>query len=553
MGMNRNAWVENVFRPLVIAMMLGCIALSVADLLYMSFPIWNRAYLTAGCVLAALEACYSRWLVRKKPLRGDDALRVRVFEIASLFILIKLASYMDDSWADVVADVRTWPYQPLHIFDIETMVAFVLAFISWAIATRTIHDLERIGEPPPVRAESYTPPRERLANRFFWGGGILLVTAGITRVGIANLLNLERPPVPQLVLNALLYFLLGLAMLGQVHFTRLHQQWEAQKIKVADQLASRWVHYSLAFVGLAALLAFLLPTGYTVGLLDAVAVILNVLAYVLAVLTTIIWLLLSLLLLPFTWLFNMKPPNRPRSLPLFRSYRSPQPSLSTAGGLDWIELLKSLLFWTITLGMVYYVIRSYLRDHPEILEALSSLKPIRILRDFLTALWRRFTGWAQFARDRMPRRLLGRWMREDGSSKGPFRFFRLGALPPRERVLYYYLSVLRRAGQRGLPRRRAQTPHEYEGALNPHLPEAQQDLTQLTEAFIEARYSLHAFDRKHDQQARAHWRRVRAALQSLKRRARAKKQSDTHTSDDEPGSPFTPSLPTNLSIRQQGE
>jgi hypothetical protein len=543
MGMNRNAWVENVFRPLAIATMLGCIALSVADLLYTSFPIWNRAFLTAGCVLAALEACYSRWLIRKKPLRGDDALRVRVFEIAALFILIKLTSYIDDSWADVVADVRTWPYQPLQIFNLETMVAFILALISWAVATRTIHDLERIGEPPPVRAESYTPPRERLANRFFWGGGILLFAAGITRVGIANLLNLERPPVPQIVLNALLYFLLGLAMLGQVHFTRLHQQWEAQKIRVADQLASRWVRYSLAFVGLAALLAFLLPTGYTVGLLDAVAVILNVLAYVLTVLSTIIWLLLSLLLLPFTWLFGMKPPNRPRSLPLLRSYRSPQPGLGTARGLDWIELLRSLLFWTITLGMVYYVIRSYLRDHPEILEALSSLKPIRILRDFLTALWRRFTGWAQFARDRIPRRLLGRWMREARLSEGSFRFFRLGALPPRERVLYYYLSVLRRAGQRGIPRRQAQTPHEYEGALNPHLPEAQQDLTQLTEAFIEARYSLHAFDRKYDQQARAHWRRVRAALQALKHRAGARKQSDTHPGDDEPG---THTLPRHL-------
>ena len=522
--MNRNAWVENVFRPLAIAVMLGCIALSVADLLHTSSPTWGRAYLTAGCVLAALEAGYSRWLIRTKPLRGDDALRLRVFEVAALFILIKIASYANDSWAAIVADVKTWPYQPLNIFNLETMVAFILALLSWAVATLTIHDLERIGEPPPVRAQNYIPPRERLANRFFWGGGILLVVAGITRVGIANLLNLERPPVPQLVLNALLYFLLGMAMLGQIHFTRLHQQWESQKIKVADQLTDRWVRYSLALVGLAALLAFLLPTGYTVGLLDVVAVILQILVFILSVISMIIWFLLSLLLLPFIWLFGMKPPDRPGSLALPRSYRLPQSGLGNAArGPDWLELLRSLLFWTVTLGMVYYVIRSYLRDHPEILEALSSLKPIRMLHDLWAALWRRFSGWAEFARERMPRQLLGRWMREAGSSEGPFRFFRLGALPPRERILYYYLSVLHRAGQRGVPRRHAQTPREYEDALNPRLPEAQQDLAQLTEAFIEARYSLHTFDRKHDQQARAHWKRVRAALQALKRRAEAKK------------------------------
>jgi hypothetical protein len=180
-------------------------------------------------------------------------------------------------------------------------------------------------------------------------------------------------------------------------------------------------------------------------------------------------------------------------------------------------LLKSLLFWTITLSMVYYVIRSYLRDHPEILNALSSFKPIRILRDLLAAFWRRFSSWAGFARERLPRQLLRRW-RRDRSTGGPFRFFRLGALPPRERILYYYLSVLRRAGQRGVPRRQAETPSEYEDALNPHLPEAQQDLAQLTEAFIEARYSLHTFDRTQDQETRAHWKRVRAALQALKRR-----------------------------------
>jgi hypothetical protein len=502
--------------------MLGCIAMSIADLLHTSLSTWDRAYLTIGCVLAALEACYSRWLIRTRSLRGDDALRLRIFEVASLFILIKILSYLNDSWTAVVADVRTWPYQPLNIFSLETVVAFILALISWAIATRTIRDMECIGEPSPVRAQSYIPPRERLANRFFWGGGILLIAAGLTRVGLANLLNMERPPVPQIVLNALLYFLLGMAMLGQVHFTRLRRQWTSQKIKVPDQLTGRWVRYSLALVGLAALLAFLLPTGYTVGLLDIVAVILQILFFILTVVFVILWFLLSLLLLPFTWLFGMKPPDRPGSLSLSRSYRSPQPDLgSGARGPGWLELLRSLLFWTITLGMVYYVIRSYLRDHPEILETLSSLKPIRILRGLLAALWRRLSDWAELARERMPRQLLGRWMREAEDSESPFHFFRLGALSPRERILYYYLSVLRRASQRGIPRRQAETPREYEDTLNPRLPEAQQDLTQLTEAFIEARYSLHTFDRKRDQQTRAYWKRVRTALQVLKRRAKA--------------------------------
>ena len=78
-------------------------------------------------------------------------------------------------------------------------------------------------------------------------------------------------------------------------------------------------------------------------------------------------------------------------------------------------------------------------------------------------------------------------------------------------------SILRRAGRLGLPRRRAQTPHEYDGTLGPHLDQAQQEMTQLTQAFVEARYSHHTFDRERDKQVRAGWQQVKAALRALGR------------------------------------
>lgn len=94
------------------------------------------------------------------------------------------------------------------------------------------------------------------------------------------------------------------------------------------------------------------------------------------------------------------------------------------------------------LGMFFYVARSYLRDHPELLETLVELRPIRALRRFLAALWSRLTGLAEAVNERFPRRLSLRRARRK-SSEETFRFFRLGALSPRERILYYYLSILR--------------------------------------------------------------------------------------------------------------
>ncbi|NIO71261.1 MAG: hypothetical protein GTN71_20060, partial [Anaerolineae bacterium] len=116
----------------------------------------------------------------------------------------------------------------------------------------------------------------------------------------------------------------------------------------------RWARYSLAFIGLAALLAFLLPTGYTVGLLDTVGTIVYFLGYILTLLAMILLFILSLLLMPCAMLFGRERPTPPQPrLPLLQL---PQQELGGPGGA-WFEILRSLLFWAAALGMVFYVVR----------------------------------------------------------------------------------------------------------------------------------------------------------------------------------------------------
>jgi len=393
--MNHNPWLENLFRPLVIGVMCGCIALSLVGLVHLFFPSWNGTYLIAGCVLAALEANYSYRLIHARALRGADALKFRAVELAMFFFLLKIGGYAGDRWADVLADIQTWPRNLSAILDPETTAAFILALLSWWASTQTIRDLERIGE-PPERHRHYVPPMESLTSRFFWGGAMLLIVAGLTRIGIAALLDLRRPSVPGLVLNVLVYFLLGLVMLGQVQFMRLRIQWQAQRIKIAGELAGRWVRYSLAFIGLAAMLAFLLPTGYTVGFLDVVGSVLELISLIL-------WFIAALLMLPLNWLFwllsrlfgdQVPSPSPPSD---FTPPEFPQQEPSTVAPTNWFEMLRSFLFWGATLGMIFYVVSSYLRDHRELLKVLTGLRPIRALRRFLIALWRRLVGWRRLS------------------------------------------------------------------------------------------------------------------------------------------------------------
>ena len=68
---------------------------------------------------------------------------------------------------------------------------------------------------------------------------------------------------------------------------------------------------------------------------------------------------------------------------------------------------------------------------------------------------------------------------------------RTAPLGSREQILHHYLRTLDTAQEAGVPRRRTETPYEYRRNLQAHLEEDKEALGELTEAFIEARYSTH--------------------------------------------------------------
>jgi hypothetical protein len=102
--------------------------------------------------------------------------------------------------------------------------------------------------------------------------------------------------------------------------------------------------------------------------------------------------------------------------------------------------------------------------------------------------------------------------------RGRLGFRRVGSLPPREQVLYYYLSVVRRAHRQGVDRRGSQTPYEFSADLAPRLAEAEGDMDTLTDAFVQARYSRREVPEMELGRIRGSWQRVRAALRDVKSR-----------------------------------
>jgi hypothetical protein len=93
--------------------------------------------------------------------------------------------------------------------------------------------------------------------------------------------------------------------------------------------------------------------------------------------------------------------------------------------------------------------------------------------------------------------------------KGFGRFPRLGALSPRQKIVFYYQALLRRGNETGLPRDKSQTPNEYAELLEHSLPTVKEDVLSLTESFCEARYSRHPVEPQDANQVKAYWERIR--------------------------------------------
>jgi hypothetical protein len=293
----------------------------------------------------------------------------------------------------------------------------------------------------------------------------------------------------------------------------LRQDWLVRKTGVSRELAGAWWRYSLAFVGLAALAALLLPTGYTAGLLD---VLRYGAAVVLRAAYTVVATLLILISMPFwllaQWIMGGEV-DAPQAPPLSGS-RLPVPE-PAGSGPAWLGLVRAAFFWVAILAFAVYLVRGFVREHPEIREALASFRLRRLrwprwLARLWKAWWARLVGWRAAVRARL-RRTAAQSDETSGSSRSALA---QGAAPGghRERVLYYYMELVRRAGRAGYPRKPAQTPLAYGATLKRELPERGHEVDVLTGAFVEARYSRHTVGSRIVERVKASWQQIRQWL-----------------------------------------
>ena len=526
--------IEEGIRPLAIAAMLTCIAVSISGLALELAATWPSVAFAVIVFLVSLEGYHSRRRISRLRLTSEDRLRFHFVEVVVLLLLVRFGLYISYGLRRLLDDLAAWTVNIGAFFDATFIVVSLLAIGFWALAKTVSQAIQEMEATPIERAPSTIDPgsylrdtmpgrgrtdRQGLLNRivgvFFWGGVVLLILSGLGRVDVRQLVMLEHGRNSGVIVNALIYFLLGFLIVSEAQYTILKANWELQNIPLLGRLGRRWLYLVVGFLALVGMVAALLPAGYSVGILEALYTATQWIVWVVVQLTFFVLFAISWLLGSVMQLFMGEPTSMGPAGSAPRMVPPPEPVAAEGAGWAWWPLVRSLIFWLVLTGVIGYSLYHFVGDRWGAVRWLSGVRFLRWLRSLWGGLRREAGRVATRVRAEVAQRLAAR--RARGVARA-WRYFSLRGMSPRDRVRYFYLSVLHRSAREGLGRPPAATPLEYEAMLAQQLPEADMDLHSLSEAFLEARYSEHAITQDDAEAAKGGWQRVRRALAHLRRR-----------------------------------
>ncbi|MBN1427642.1 MAG: DUF4129 domain-containing protein [Anaerolineae bacterium] len=515
------SWREKVIYPLIVTVMIGCCllvsALAVERFAGSRLDLYIIALIGT---LAALQSFYTQRLTNTLRISGIRRGIVYILELALLLVLARLGLF--------ISDIVTGQVVSFDFFKIDLRWLFVITLmaLAWWFARSAATHFSRLHSSPDLESEyidsNWVSPYQAISSLFMWGGVMIMLFAGFARMDMGEFQYVGNPPVKGIIPIVMLYFGMGVILLGQARFDSIRRSWLVDRLKIAGHTGDRWLRYSLILIGLAALFACLIPVSYTIGLLESLNTVLSGFLFIIAFLLTLLVSVLNLIIYLVDLLFGRSETPEETPLPPPPEIQL-TPTASSSGTWDWLGQIdwagiQSSLSWLIAFAVIAYMGWTYLRDHPQFFQSLEAFGVYRLLARLWHAFWDSIVGAAEEAGE-ATRDAFQRLFRQRGSRRPLLsRLLRLGSSSPRERILALYLSTLHRAAGQGLGRQENQTPYEYEVVLEQHIPAAEPDITRITEAFVEARYSRHPVGENDAAAIRETWLRLRSTL----RRPRSK-------------------------------
>ena len=515
----------------LVAAMMTCAAYTTVNLITHIRPTWQPWYVVVICLLVAVDRLYTYRRFRDWMVFSKEWLLRFGTELIIIVALTRLVVGVSHGWPAFLAEIPLWRQDFGTYFLIpEYWVVLILVLTTWAISGNFAALLDDIGlDEDEILKEAVAPlprrrsTRERLMSLFFGIGAVLVLFTALSRVDLR--LNVPGVNINQLVVldlpalaggggSTLLFFMLGLGLLSQTQFITLHVRWDTRSIPVSAILAGRWAIYSLGFLAILAALVSLLPTSYSLSPLELLHYLLNLVLFVL------LWIgkaIVDMVLALFELIASPLLPKSSLKLPKLPLPPTPGPQTLPGGGAGippaWWQLLQSLAFWGIFLAVLIFSVVQYLREHQGVLDTLRKVPGWHLL----VRLWGWMNGLFSNVKNRVTSAVQAgqarlRARRDAARERFGRGFISLRKLDARQRVAFFYLALVRRGGESGLPRSQSQTPSEYALTLESALPDVDREIASLTDAFIEARYTQRPVQPEKAGLVRAAWEKVRSAL-----------------------------------------
>jgi hypothetical protein len=526
-----NRWSRVVAQPLLITTMLTALIAGPLIVLQLIMPATPWKVLIFVSFLLILQTIYTTLWLKRASQRTLNRSAYRAAEFLIFIVLLRLLAWTITSSWPTPEMWELFLFEPLTFFiDGFFLVGILVLFVVWQLAIQTTHLFGKLAI-DQAEAAYYadvfgkhkldTRPditdRGQLISSFLhqWliGGMVVVVCAALSTFDLLaqpaagqSLFNLARLPLPrQMLLALVIYFLAGFALLSQGKLALMNARWLINDVQKNERLERSWYRFSLGLLGLVALVAAFLPLGSTIALGQIVGAVVQ---GIMAVVSFLFALLIGLLSLLFPAANQALESETLPSEPMVM----PTPPAQVTDASETIQMIGSSAFWTAAIVLTVLAFLFFVRE-----------RGVSLNKDTWRLWWTAVTQWWHNLRQNTARQIAAaqkaiqnrRRQRPESiidRLRPRRRLIRLNALSPRDQLRYFYLSTVERAGQRGVPRQKSETPLEFAQDLKENWPDAEVDVEKVTAAFLQARYSPQPIAPEQVNPIKAHWQQLRARL-----------------------------------------
>lgn len=501
--LNDTSWMQSVLRPALIAVMSVCLVLAtvafVRRLMPTFPPIYTQILAVMGALASITGSITTTWLAQPGQ-RSKRAAGYRAAELTLILGTLRIAIWLT---TDSFPGFEAFLLRPVESFlDGYFITGAIVVLLAWIMSTAMTEDHLALGLQPDdlyvVRGvgdrwqDSARPvytDRPAILRRFVarWVvGGILLVifAAGsryeMPESGFFGIIGQNIDPT--VITAIIVYFLCGLVLISHGQLALMRSRWVLQKVPSSPAVLRNWPIFALLIILLIGIIAALLPLGGTFYLAQILSALLAGIYYTIF---AVFRFFMTIFMLLVSWLTGeeMEEPPPVQQPPM------PTPALPTAEEAASVipPWAGGVIFWVIAaliLGYAAYIYFSGKSNNFEWARRLWAMLKTRWLM-----LFGAYQQW-QTARKRAEAERAAEALLKQG--KGLPSWLRLRGLDPDRQVRYYYLALLHRAEEAGLPRQEGETPSSYAPRLAQNLEaddENRAAIGELTEAFIQVRYA----------------------------------------------------------------